>query len=355
MLFNKIIFYVLGISILILIGGCASPELTTARLAIREEDWDKAESSLLSAAKVEPENAEIFYLLGREIYARNSQWNKMNEMFDEAMRVGLGKKLSTGKTVDESISDTKNFYWSDLYNRGADEFNNAINSEGDERNKFLEEAISLFESAILANPDEALTYTNLFNSYIFDGNEDKVAAKIDEALKRHPENVELLIHASNISKDNGDLDRSVEVLEKAYRLDTQNMIVIRMLAETYYDIGDKEGAIFAFTKAMREDSENADLYYNLGVLYLQIGDYDFAEEEFRKAIDLNPEDAEAIMGMGEAYERLERWDDAENFYLSALEIDMENPGLLRALSRVVLRQGRMGESTDYLKRAKQFE
>tara|TARA_B100000315_G_C14595281_1_gene598651 strand:- start:13810 stop:14877 length:1068 start_codon:yes stop_codon:yes gene_type:complete len=355
MLFNRIIFYVLGISILILIGGCASPELTTARLAIREEDWDKAESALLAAAKVEPENAEIFYLLGKEIYARNSQWDKMNEMFGEAMRVGAGNKLSTGKTVDESISDSKNLYWSELYNKGADKYNKAINSEGDEKYKFLAEAISLFESAIQANPDEARTYNNLFHSYLFAGNEDKVSAKLDEALERHPDNVEILIHASKISKDNGDLGRTVEILEKAYRLDNQNMLIITMLAEAYYDTGDKEGAIFAFTKAIRNDPENTDLYYNLGVLYLQIGDYDFAEEEFRKAIDLNPEDAEAIMGMGEAYERLERWDDAENFYLSALEIDMGNPGLLRALSRVVLRQERMEESTDYLQRAKQFE
>ena len=62
--------------------GCTSEELTSARLYIQQKNWEKAEEYLLKAMEVEPENPEVFYSLGKYIYAKKKDWENMNKMFD---------------------------------------------------------------------------------------------------------------------------------------------------------------------------------------------------------------------------------------------------------------------------------
>ena len=66
---TKIIRIALFSLMLVLLIGCASEELTSAKLYIQQQDWDNAEIYLVKALAVEPENPEIPYLLGDLIYA----------------------------------------------------------------------------------------------------------------------------------------------------------------------------------------------------------------------------------------------------------------------------------------------
>ncbi|MFQ6673476.1 MAG: tetratricopeptide repeat protein [Fidelibacterota bacterium] len=347
--------YTIGCSVLALgvfFWGCASEQLTSARLYLREENWDKAEEMLLAAMEVQPDNPEIYFHLGKEIYGRRGDWDKMNDMFDKAVSLGVGKKLPTGDSVKEAVQNARRSFWSDYYNKGADTYNRAVQSSGEERSEYLDTAIQAFETAKKIMPEEPKTYRNLVFSYLHSGQSELLQSTLDEALAKNPKDADLLVTAAKVFKDRGDYDQAVEFLEKAIRIAPGNSMALRFLAEIYYDQGDKEGAIFAYKKAIREDPENVDLYFNLGVLYLQIGDYDFAEDQFQKVLTLNPDDKEAAMGIGEAYERMEQWEDAEYYYGKALRVDSQNPTLLRALARVIYRQGRMEEAEDYLERAK---
>ncbi|MFQ6616460.1 MAG: tetratricopeptide repeat protein [Fidelibacterota bacterium] len=332
--------------------SCASEQLTSARLYIREENWEKAEAMLLAAAEVEPDNPEVYFHLGKEIYARRGEWDKMNEMFDKALSLDPKKKLPTGVVVKDAVEVTRTQLWGDRYNNGAALYNKAIQAEGDERIEFLRQATDQFETAKLIKPEEPKTYKNLVFCYLYTNQPERLSSTIDEALERNPEDAELLIAAAKVLRDEGDSDKTIEYLEKALRLDPDNVEAARFLAEIYYDQGDKEGAIFAYEKAIREDPDNVDLHFNLGVLYLQIKDYDFAEEEFQKVLALDPEDWEAILGIGEAYEQMERWEDAEYYYRKSLRFSPDDPILLRAMARVVYRQGRIDEAQGLLDKAK---
>jgi tetratricopeptide (TPR) repeat protein len=77
---KKLIFLTITV-ITFFILGCTSEELTSARLYIQQKNWVKAEEFLIKALKVEPENPEIPYLLGRHIYSQREDWDKMNKMF----------------------------------------------------------------------------------------------------------------------------------------------------------------------------------------------------------------------------------------------------------------------------------
>lgn len=335
--------------------ACASEQITSSRLYIQQEDWEKAEEQLLMAMELEPENPEVYFLLGKEIYGRRGEWEKMNEMFDKALSVGADTKLPEGFTVRVGVENAVREYWSQYYNRGADYYNTAVRGSGEDRVKNLDRAIEALETAKRISPSQPGSYKSLVFAYLQAGRSDLVDATLDEALKMNPEDIDLLIAASGTVREAGDLDRAIELLEKAVRIHPSDSRAARALADAFYEKGDKDGAILAYKRAIREDPENLDLHFNLGVLYLQVDDFDFAEEEFQRVLRLNPEDMDATIGIGEAYERMEQWEDAEFYYGKAIRLDPENPVLLRAMARVIYHQGRIEEAEEYLNRAKGIE
>ena len=138
--------------------GCASEELTSARLYIQQENCEKAEEFLVKALEVEPENAEIPYLLGKLIYAKRKEWNKMNEMFDRALKLDKEKVILEGGTVKQYVEQSRSQFWSNTFNIGVNEFNKFRKLSGDERKAALNKAISLFKEAMHISPGEPQTY-----------------------------------------------------------------------------------------------------------------------------------------------------------------------------------------------------
>lgn len=333
--------------------GCPSEELTSARLYIKEENYVKAKDMIIAAIEVAPEEPEPYYLMGKEVHARESEWGKMNDMFNKALELDPNYKLPSGESIESAVDTWRTFYWSREYNAGADAFNLAIKAvDQSEIDLQFTNAIEGFNKAKLIKPDDLGSYKNLVFCYIQLKDQAMLELTLDEALKINPEDPDMLFTAGKVYKDNGDIDKAIEYLERGLKINPASSIGARYLADAYYDMGDKEGAVFAYTKAIRIDPENADLHFNLGVLYLQLEDYEMTEEEFQQVLRLNPNDTLAAIGIGEAYEGMERWEDAEYYYDKALREDGENGVLLRAMARVVYRQGRMDEAQEYLDKAK---
>jgi len=349
-MFLKTIFLLFVVT---LFYGCPSEELTSARLYVKENNWEKAEEMLTAAIEVTPEDPEPYFLMGKEIYARNVEWTKMNEMFNKAAELGPTYKLPDGQSLLAAIETWRMFYWSGEYNKGADNFNLALNAqETSEKEGYFDLAIAGFNTAKEIRPDEPSSYKNLVFCYIQLNNQELLESTLNEALNVNPEDPDMLFTAGKVFKDNKDFDKAIDYLERGLKINPGSSIGARYLADAYYDMGDMEGAVFAYTKAIRSEPENPDLHFNLGVLYLQLGDFEMTEEEFQKVLKINPDDDQAAIGIGEAYEGMERWEDSEYYYQRALRTNPDQPSLLRALARVVYRQGRIDEAQEYLDRAK---
>ena len=333
--------------------GCPSEELTSARLYVKEKNWEKAEEMLTAAMEATPEESEPYFLMGKEIYARNGEWAKMNEMFDKAAELGPTDKLPDGQSLLAAIDTWRMFYWSGEYNKGADNFNLAVNSQDTtEKEDYFHLAIAGFTTAKQIRPDESTSYKNLVKCYIQIKNQEMLELTLNEALSINPEDPELLFIAGRNFLDNGDLDAAVEYMERGLKIDPGNSYGAQSLAAAFVMMDSTEAAIFAYTKAIRSEPDNPDLHFNLGVLYLQLGDFEMTEEKFQQVLRINPDDSQAAIGMGEAYEGMERWEDAEYYYRKALRSKPDNPTLLRNLGVVIYRQGRMEEGQEYLDKAK---
>ncbi|MEE8342037.1 MAG: tetratricopeptide repeat protein, partial [Candidatus Neomarinimicrobiota bacterium] len=337
--------------------GCASEELTSAKLYIQQEDWTNAETYLVKAMVVEPTNPEIPYLLGDLIYGRNKDWVKMNEMFDKALSIGADKVILQGSTVAEYVAQGREQHWVVIYNRGVSSFNQFRNSGEGQDSPILQNAITTFKTATEVNPNNGRAYGILANCLFTSGDMDGALDALSTGTGKDPDNFDLSMTAGKMFSLAKDHESALIHYKRATEIDPANNVATSKLAQSYYDVGDKEMSLATYEGAIAQETDRilkADLYYNLGVLKMQLGDYQAAEDNFSLAYDYNPDDIDALRGIAQTFENAERWSRAEYFYRKLIDMDPNNPQHYRAMSRVLLRQGDTEAAQEYFDRSKEL-
>ena len=299
---NYLLCSILGL----LIVACSSQEYTTAKLAIQQSDWSKAEEWLLKAMAVEPDNPEIPIVYAVEVHARNRNWKQMQEMLQKALSIDPNKKVEVKAVflpVSEQVNNYTQYYWAEQFNTGVEKFKK-IQEDPDKKKKYLNEAVENFTNASIINPTDAQTYTTLSKCYLDLGDKEKAIKLIKTAVEKNPEDFSSNFTAGQILLR---CDRSVDALPnylKAVQIEPSNSNALRELAAMYYDIDQKEKSIQLFTDAIQNEDDKiveADLYFNLGVIHNQMKNYEEAEKAFDEAYYLNEEDFEAVLGMASTY------------------------------------------------------
>ena len=290
--------------------SCSSQEYTTAKLAIQQSDFKKAAEWLPKAMAVEPDNPEIPVVLAVEIYAEDSRWVDMVDMFDRATAINPEKLIEVRGAyvpVKEAVTNYKDFFWAKEFNAGVEQFKK-IQEDPENKLEYIETAIGHFLNASVINPKDANTHATLAKCYFDKGDKESAKNAALTAVKTNPESFDANFGAAQILGRAG--LSSSEVLpyyEKAALISPSNSKALRELASTYYDLGQKEKSIRVFEDAIVNEQDKivkADLYFNLGVIHNQTGNYEEAEKSFDEAFYFNEDDFEAALGMARSYEGL---------------------------------------------------
>ena len=356
----KTIRFTLFSLLLALLIGCASEELSSARMYIGDKDWDNAEIYLVKALVVEPENPEIPYLLGDLIYGQKMEWDKMNEMFDKALSIDPERSITvennTGRVAD-FITLAKEKHWVTVYNLGINYFNEFRNSGEDQDSPILQNAIVSFTAAIEILPSGGQAYGSLAKCLSLSGDLDGALETIAKGAAKDHDKFYLNMTAGEMFVAADDKESALIYYIKAVGIDSTNITATQQLAQTYYDLGDKELSLETYENAISRVTDNnqkADFYYNLGVLNMQLGDFQQAEDNFSMAYDYNPDDIDALRGIAQTFENAEKWSRAEYFYRKLIDIEPETPQHYRAMARVLLRQGDTEAAQEYFDKSKEM-
>ncbi len=113
--------------------------MTTAKVALKSKDYEKAEKALQEEVSVRPENGEAWQLLG-ELYMEQMEYVKMNEAFDKAL-------VATKPAIDER---SKMNIALNRYNTWLVAFNKAISHVNE---KQYSEALKELDVADALRPD----------------------------------------------------------------------------------------------------------------------------------------------------------------------------------------------------------
>ncbi|HVO73125.1 MAG TPA: tetratricopeptide repeat protein [Ignavibacteriaceae bacterium] len=293
---------------------CSSTELTSAKLYIQQKNYDKALESLKKDVAKNPKSDEGYYLLG-VVYGELGQYKEMVDALD--------KSVAISDKFKEDAETLKKYYWSNLINtQGVIFFKKGINTSDQDSSKiYFGKSIDAFETAIMIEPDSAITYDYVSRVYMN-------VKKYDEAIKP----LEILIEkdhpldsykflgeiyydkASKLKKQYeqsknvqdsvqamGYYDKAIKVLEDGTKRYPEDGDILLTLSNSYIGANKIDVALGAFKRGIEQEPDNKYYKYNYGVLLLGANDFAGAEQQFTNAIEIDPNYENAIYNLAVTY------------------------------------------------------
>jgi len=266
-------------------------------LILGQTNWESEDTASLNPTKTEERGINLDI-------SDNHGWDSSDRM---AQRTHLMK----GKIFHFHLANLQSIYdyANKKYTTDDPEFDNTVDEI---TNKYLEEAVTCYETAIKLNQQyiEAWHYMGL----AFWGlDKDEASECFVKVIKLDPKNVTML-------EELGDVNAQMEETNGEYR-----EYIFDKMPTSCDPIGIKN-SIYCFKKLVKLDPENAIAWNKLGLLHHWVDDIPESIKCFHKAIKFDPEDPGAWNNLGNAI----RYDkgDAENnetkaqsCYAKALEID----------------------------------
>jgi len=284
---------------------CGSTELTSAKLYIQQKNFDKAMDLLVQEVHKNPKSDEGHYLLG-VVYGEKNEYNKMNDSYN--------KSLAVSNNFKDNIEQSKQYYWTTLFNRGVKSYQEGVNSQNEDSSRVhFSKAANYFETAINIIPDSTDAYKNLAFVYINTREYDKAAEPLKK-LKDKEKSVEsyqflgeILYEQGNQLKENDSTaamnyyNEAINVLEEGRKIYPNEPKILLALSNSYIAANKLDVAKDVFKAGVEAEPGNKYYRYNYGVLLLGAEEYAEAEKQFVKAIEIDPDYENALYNLGVTY------------------------------------------------------
>ena len=342
----------------------AGQDLESAKIRLKDKEWDKAEEFLLKALNHPKDKWEAAFHLADKIYPRSQDWNKVKQYMDIASTASANtkirptandRKILMSQAIAASLTKSYNL----LYYR-ATGFLSLLNrvSDVDKRDALVDQAIDTSLQAKELDPAQPGSYAMLGLYYSIKGDKDNAFKYIDQALALPdvPKDVKLalLVSAGQSAVRLGDFNKGLNYYESALAINPNEVPALKSLGALYLAKDEFEPALKNLNAAIEnsdDDKEKVDLYFNRGLVYLKMNEFDEAEYNFEEAYFLAPDDTEALLGLAKALEQAERWRKSRTYYLELIDTDPNNAQYYYGVYRTYFGEGRLEDATEYLNKA----
>ncbi len=319
-----------------------SMEMTSAKLYIQQNEWDKAITWLQEAIKKKPENTEAHFLLAQGYGMKG----KLADMIAEFAAVQqYDKKNKHAK----DMANLRQKYFAESFNAGVAAFND----------EDFDRAAEKFSTSAMVDPSQIASFQNLAIAYRqvdrdlgaglpCDGcptehewdataklcrdqatgaamkfcccpeAKEQLAAAIVNAyqglMKMQPDSLSHYLLLAEHYKIKNQLDKSTALLAEANQKFPNNARVLGEMAISYDYMGNSEEAFKTYEQALVAKPDDKDLRFNYGRLFLLraeaagkkdpiehetlIGAYSSAIVQFTKVLEIEPEDFDSNYNVG---------------------------------------------------------
>ncbi len=356
---------------------CGSTEITSAKLYIKQKNYDKALEVLKTDVTKNPKSDEGYYLMGY-VYGQNDDMQNMVESYD--------KSLAISNKFQKDIEQDKSYHWANTYNQGVSLFQRGNKAEDKDSSKiFYDKSIEAFNNAIMIRPDSADNYRNIAFVYLSTQQNDKAIQPLEKLIELensadgyqylgeiyYTKGVNMMNkfksgrNASDSLKAIDDYNKAIEVLEKGQKIYPDNTDMLVTLSNAYIGANKIEVAMKAFKTGVEKEPENQYYRYNYGVLLLGAKNYSEAEAQFKKAIEIDPEYTNAIYNLAVTYvkwgtelnkkadedgtmgdEYKTKYEAALPYLEKVVELESDNADMWDLLAKVYSVLGMNNEATD---------
>ncbi len=303
---------------------CASTELTSAKLYIKQEQYDKAKEALEKEIAKNAQSFEAYYLLGY-LYGQEGQYDLMLDNFNKSVEINPQFK--------KDADDNKLYYWAQSFNRGVGFFNKASKATTEDSvQMFYDKTIEAFSNAIAIEPDSLSAYQNLGFAYVNAGQSAEAIPVVEKeiALYLKKYNVqgdgpldkeqtkglaesyaflgELLTSQGSANKDNKAVSdeyysKAAEQMKVANKYYPNDPDILLHLSNAYIAADRLDEAMNAFKQGVEQEPENKYYRFNYGSMLLNAEKYEEAVAQLSKAVEIDSEYENAIYNLAVTYVR----------------------------------------------------
>jgi tetratricopeptide (TPR) repeat protein len=295
------VFMILAVFLSVTAFQCGSTEMTTAKLAMKNKQYDKAEESLVKATQKDPQDEEAWFLLG-QVRLELKKYAEMNEAYE--------KTLSLSPLHKPEIDHNRAAVWQILYNRAIQNY-----EKGTSDPSSYDSALVNLRLAMTVNPDSTQTYYAAA-LVLYQKKEDEQAIPyLQKGIEKDPKDAQPLyllgdIHlnrarglqeAGSESGAIAEYEKAADVLEKAFRLDPSRSAGINNLLVALERSKQDERGLQLTSEVVAQDPNNASYRFAYGVYLLKREKFPESIAEFKKAAELDSTNADYAYNCGAAY------------------------------------------------------
>ncbi|MBL0346437.1 tetratricopeptide repeat protein [Candidatus Villigracilis affinis] len=228
-----------------------------ALAAYAKENWDEYISNMQIIASLEPDAADVPYLIG-DAYRFKGDADSALDFYNEALKINedfgpayLG--LARARLLDNPKANVDN----------------------------------LFEQAIELDPDFGEVYLERARYNINNNDPEAAIVDLDRADRLIPNSPTVYMTYADAYLALDDKKSALEAAETAYSLDITNLDVYKLLGKLHIESGEYERAIEALDVYAVYETEDDQVFGMLGQAYYEMGNYEVATSNFDRAEALN--------------------------------------------------------------------
>lgn len=230
----------------------------------------------------------------------------------------------------------------------------------------LKKSVAYFQQAIQENPNYALAYAGLANTYISMGQpwqaegdmrpkevlpQAKAAAKKAQEIDDTVGEAHLAL-ARIIQLYDWDWAAVEEEYRRALELNQNDALAHHYFGEYLQEMGRTEEALKEYRRAAALDPLNTSHVVAVGYVFYTARQYDHAIAQFQNALVLEPDRVGTHLGLGWAYEQKKMYPEAIAELQKAVNLSNRHEVNLASLGAVLGETGRKGEAKEILKELK---
>jgi len=308
--------------------------LRAAQIYLRLNQLDQAESNLLHAKQLAPENLEILY--------------------DEALLYeDEGRFDDAEKVLSDTIAGIKNQSGGNanaleiLYKQLGQVYHDQGNYQA---------AIDSFQELGKLSPElHKRAQMLIIDTYRDERDIERAIAETKKALDEDPKSPDLTIELAVLygeKSDTADAMRLLQGLLKGTPADQQIYLEIAEVQARNKKFSEAEQTTLKAEQMAHGPEEQQSAWTMLGGIYQTQKKYELAEQQFRKVLDANPNNAEVLNNFGYMLaDRGIRLEEATTMIQHALTVAPHNGAYLDSLGWAYYKQNKLAEAEEYLRKA----
>lgn len=181
-------------------------------------------------------------------------------------------------------------------------------------------AVARLSDALRLAPENVEAWSLRGEAYAMQGDHNRALADCAQAVKLAPTSSEVYRRCGVIYSTEKNYQAAMADYDRAIRLDPHNALAYGDRGDTYFHLGQTDRAISDYNEALKLDPSESQTYALRGNAWLVKGDFDGAWDDYNRAIQSNPRNAYAYVCRGYAAAQRYAFDDAIANYNEALRI-----------------------------------